>query len=242
VLEVFVISKAWYFAQVIPLPAATASTFQSLMGDFVWAHSMARIAFPQLHRPFSEGGLGLSCPATRAKSLLAKQTFHHLAAGGRPALHLTYWMGAALQDRLPLPHDGPFLTGQPPVQYLDLQNLLLETADLPSVLPAFLAASRSSLIYKNWMADPPRPRVEQKLPALPWDLIWKRLATPSIPLLSADLHFRVLHDILMTRERRHRFRDAPSPACLRCPAPVEDGLQFFHLMPESGWSVGLLAP
>jgi len=36
----------------------------------------------------------------------------------------------------------------------------------------------------------------------------------------------------MTRERRHRFRDAPSPACLRCPAPVEDGLHFFTTCPR----------
>jgi len=32
VQEVFVISKAWYFAQVIPLPAAMAATLRPLMG------------------------------------------------------------------------------------------------------------------------------------------------------------------------------------------------------------------
>jgi len=36
----------------------------------------------------------------------------------------------------------------------------------------------------------------------------------------------------MTRERRHRFRESPSPACLHCPAPVEEGLHFFTSCPR----------
>jgi len=58
-------------------------------------------------------------------------------------------MGAALQDHLPLPQDVPVLTDQPPAKYLALQDLLVETSALSSVLPAFLAASRSALIYKS---------------------------------------------------------------------------------------------
>ncbi len=86
VLEVFISSKAWFFAQVIPLPAAAAASLNRILGDFVWAHSLARLAFPQLHRPFSQGGLGLCNQAMRAQSLLVKQVLHQLAAGDRPAL------------------------------------------------------------------------------------------------------------------------------------------------------------
>jgi hypothetical protein len=45
VLEVYVSSKAWYFAQVIPLSASAAASLRSILGDFVWAHSLARLAF-----------------------------------------------------------------------------------------------------------------------------------------------------------------------------------------------------
>jgi hypothetical protein len=227
VLEVYVASRAWYFAQVIPLSDAAAASLRRVMGDFVWAHSLARLAFPQLHRPFSKGGLGLSCPVKRAHSLLTKQVFHQLAAGGKLASHLTYWMGAALQDRLPLPEGAIFLMGQPPAQFVALQNLLLEASNLPSVNTAFLEATKSALIYRDWMADTPPPRVQLKHPLLPWDLIWKRLATPALPPMATDLHFRVLHDLLPTMERRHRFRVVPSPNCSTCPGRVEDGLHFF---------------
>ncbi len=96
VLEVFISSKVWFFAQVLPLPAAAAASLNRILGDFVWAHSLARLAFPQIHQPFSQGGLGLCNPAMRAQSLLVKQVFHQMAAGGQPALHLSYWMVTAL--------------------------------------------------------------------------------------------------------------------------------------------------
>ncbi len=52
---------------------------------------MARLAFPQLHRPFSQGGLGFSSLVKRAKSLLVKQVFRQLSAG-RPSSSITGWV------------------------------------------------------------------------------------------------------------------------------------------------------
>jgi hypothetical protein len=88
VLEVYIFSKAWYFAQVLPLPAAEETSLCRILGDLGWAYSLARLAFLQLHRSFSQGGLGLSSPVKRAKSLQIKQVFHHLAAG-RPCSSTT---------------------------------------------------------------------------------------------------------------------------------------------------------
>ena len=107
-----------------------------------------------------------------------------------------------------------------------------QAVGLPSVNPAFLGAAKSSRIYKDWMADQPLPRIQLKLPLLPWDLIWKRLATPFLPPLAVDLHFRALHNLLLTMERKHRFGTVPSPVCPRCPALVEDSLHFFTSCPR----------
>jgi hypothetical protein len=216
VLEVYVSSRAWYLAQVIPHSATAVTSLRFILGDFVWAHSLAtvaRLAFPQLHRPFSEGGLGLSCPTKMTQSLLVKQVLHQLAAGGRTALHLAYWMGAALRGRLPLLTGAILLTGQPPQQFLALQALLLEAVSLSSVNPAFLEATKSSRLYNDWMTDLPLPRIQLMLPLLSWDLVWKRLAGPLLPPLDVDLHCRALHNLLLTIERHHRFGKAPTSAC-----------------------------
>jgi hypothetical protein len=142
-------------------------------------------------------------------------------------------MGTALQGRLPLPTGAVILTGQAPQQFTDLQTLLLEAVTLPSVDPAFLEDTKSSRLYKDWLTDLPLPCIQLKLPLLPWDLVWKRLAAPLLPPLEVDLHFRALHNILLTMERRHRFGDAPSSACPHCSAPVEDSLHLFTTCPRT---------
>jgi hypothetical protein len=128
-------------------------------------------------------------------------------------------MGTALQGRIPLSEGSIPLTGRPPPQFV---VLLLEAARLLSVNVAFLEATKSSNLYRDWMLDQPLPRIQLQLPLLPWDLVWKRLSGPFLPLEAVDLHFHALLNILLTMERGHRFGDAPSPHCPRCPTLVED--------------------
>jgi hypothetical protein len=47
-----------------------------------------------------------------------------------------------------------------------------------------------------------------------------------------DLHFALLHNILPTQERLHRFRKAATPACLLCAAPTADILHVFTACPR----------
>jgi hypothetical protein len=137
VLEVFVLSKAWYIAHLLPLatspafPGQTvpATRFGRLVVDFLWAGRFWRLAFDECYAERSAGGLGLSCTQTRAQAMLANQTCRHLAAGGRPALHLAYWLGISLQGLLPT-SAGLRLEGDPPSQYADLLSLLREVFTL----------------------------------------------------------------------------------------------------------------
>ncbi len=116
----------------------------------MWARSLTRLTFSQLHQPLHQGGLGLSCPVKWAQSLLFPQVFHQLASGCRPALHFT-GMVAALQGHIPLGEGSSILTGQPPAQFASLQTLLLEVVRiqlscLDGCLPLPLLASSSSCL------------------------------------------------------------------------------------------------
>jgi hypothetical protein len=82
-LEVYGLSKAWYLAQILPLPKRLASRLQKAAGDFLWRGRLERLAYDELHVPLSEGGLRLSAIAERAQSLLAKQACHRLAGRGQ---------------------------------------------------------------------------------------------------------------------------------------------------------------
>jgi hypothetical protein len=168
VLEVFILSKAWYIAHLLPLATSASSPglmvpatrLCSLVADFLWAGCFQRMAFDECHEKRSAGGLGLSCPQTRAQAILAKQACRHLAAGVRPALHLAYWLGISLQGLLLAPASaGLRLEGYPPAQYVDLLSLLRKVFTLSCVDTANLQLATSAAIYKKLTCTFPNPLV-----------------------------------------------------------------------------------
>ena len=238
VLEVFVLSKAWYIAHLLPLATsasnpvlvAPATRLRRLVADFLWAGRFRRLAFDECHTKRSAGGLGLSCPQTRAQAMLAKQACRHLAAGGRPALHLAYWLGISLQGLLPvLASAGLRLEGDPPAQYADLLSLLREVFMLTCVDTANLQVATSAAIYKEMTCTLPTPLVERVRQDLPWHHIWPRLEGPSLVATEVDLHFSLLHGLLDVQANRHHWGVAPSPGCPTCrpPAAPETVLHYF---------------
>jgi hypothetical protein len=162
--------------------------------------------------------------------MLAKQACRHLAAGGRPALHLAYWLGISLQRLLPgLASAGLRLEGDPPAQYADLLSLLREVFSLSCVDKANLQLTASAEIYKELTCTFPNPLVERVRGDLPWHNIWPRLEGPSLEAVEVDLHFSLLHNLLDVQANKHHWGVAPSPACLTCqpPAASETVLHFF---------------
>ncbi len=137
-VETFAVSKAWYLAQILPLPSSAAARLRRAISDFLWKGRLERLAHEELHIPFSEGSLCLSSISSRAQALLAKQACHRLAAGGRPARHLAYWIGLRLRPYLPALGSGPHAVDILPA-YKDLSNLLIEVFGLPSVSVSNLA-------------------------------------------------------------------------------------------------------
>jgi hypothetical protein len=230
-LEVYALSKAWYLAQILPLPKASAARLQRAAGDFLWRGRLERLAYDELHVPLAEGGLRLTSIPERAQSLLAKQACHRLAAGGRQAQHLAYWIGLRLRFSLPDLAAGPHAEAIPPFMR-DLGVLLLEVFRLPSISVDSLGEAAAADIYADLVSSPPPPKVEAKIPDLPWHVIWSRLSLASLPASAVDAAFSALHNILPLQVRRHRFKIVPSPACPRCQAPVEDVLHFFTACPR----------
>jgi hypothetical protein len=158
VLEIFVLSKAWYIAHLLPLATslafpgqtAPATGLHRLVADFLWAGRFRRLAFDDCHAKRSAGGLGISSPQTRAQAMLAKQTCRHLATGGRPALHLAFWLGISLQGLLRALASAVLrMEGDPPAQYADLLTLLREFFTMFCVETANLQLATSAAIYKE---------------------------------------------------------------------------------------------
>jgi hypothetical protein len=239
-LEVYAFSLLWYLAQILPLPPAFHRRIRTAAGDFLWRGRLERLPWDELHAPPALGGLGLTCVATRAQSMLAKQACRRLAGGGQPAAHLAYWLGLRLRHHLPALAAGPHAEAIPP-SYRDLGRLLVEVFELEEVDMAALAAVTAKQLYEAFTTTLPPPKVQTKFPRPGWPKTWSLLTISGLPPTAVDVAFSLLHNILPLQIRRHRLHLAPSPACRHCPASPEDALHFFTACPRVTTTWGRLA-
>jgi hypothetical protein len=230
-LEVYGFSMLWYLAQILPFPTAHHHRIKSAARAFLWRGRLERLAWDELHIEAARGGLGLTCVASRAQALLAKQACHRLAAGSPSAAHITYWIGLRLRHHLPALAHGPHAEAIP-ASYRDLGRLLLEVFELEEVDTSALAAVIAKDIYFAFTDTLPLPKIEYKKPHLGWRKIWSLLTASGLPQMAVDVTFSMLHNILPLEVRRHRLNLAATPACRRCDAAVEDAIHFFTRCPR----------
>jgi Reverse transcriptase (RNA-dependent DNA polymerase) len=95
-LETFALSKLLYFALLLPLSPALLCRINEAVRNFLWAGRQEKLAMDEIHSPLSHGGLAVSCVASRATALRAKQACHMFTAGGQPRHLLAYWLGLNL--------------------------------------------------------------------------------------------------------------------------------------------------
>ncbi len=226
VLHTYALSKLWYLAQILPLPAAFLRRILRSASNFLWGGRLERLAWAELEAPKAEGGLGVANIASRARALLLKQACHRLNGGGQPRAHLSYWLGLKLLRYIPSLRAG-LHAERLPEQYGELAAGLLEVLGLDWVRPEALKAVTASDLYRAFRGEPPTPKIKLRLPAFPWRRIWGRLALASLPQPLFEAGFSLLNNILPTGERRHRLRLAASPKCDYCGAAMENVLHAF---------------
>ena len=81
--------------------------------------------------------------------------------------------------------------------------------------PNKLEESTTKLIYSGRIADVvPSPKVEQKFPGLDFlDLVYPRLADRILESEQKDVLFRLVHDLIVTRQNRAQDPCCPLQEC-----------------------------
>ncbi len=225
VLETFLFSRLYYLAQAVPLPASAARSITAAAGAFLWGGSgfgAERVAWETLHNPMATGGLAVTDISSRAEALLVKQACWMAAQGGRPAAHLAFWHGSELQHLYPQLQPPPNPPRRLPDFLPSLAALLEEVAVTGVVDPASLMAATARGIYSDFMSTPPPPRIESKLPSVPWELAWPRVWQQGLQSSESDLLFRLLHNVLPVRARIGRLDPTRCDGtCPHCPGQQE---------------------
>ena len=134
-----------------------AKKIEAAVSSFIFRGRHERLKLADLQNPTASGGLGLTCVATKAESLLLRQSLRILSRVNQNCYkHIGLWLGHSLQESFPnLVHQGPACHVVPP-QYL-LHTAMLEALEEGLVrldfIPTKLGESTTKKIYAGRKED-----------------------------------------------------------------------------------------
>jgi len=72
------------------------------------------------------------------------------------------------------------------------------------------------VIVMNTETKPPNMRIERLWPNIEWPRIWKNLWAAPVTDWTKTTWYKIIHDIVPTKERLHKIRVAPTENCRLC--------------------------
>ena len=99
VARIFALSKLYYVAQVLPLPAKVTKKINSRLSSFIFRGRHERLMLDELENSSEDGGLGLPDIAVKADALLLKQMCRMLNHPDEKSFCLLgYWLGESVRE------------------------------------------------------------------------------------------------------------------------------------------------
>ena len=199
VSKIFALSKLWYAAQVLPLPHSVVKKIESSLSSFIFQGRHERLKLSELENTVKQGGLALTCVATKAQCLLLPQSLRLLENPGRDSYcHLGYWLGLSLREPFPgLTEHGQVHRSQ--LCHYPLHSAILEALEegflreeyrpskLQEVITRAICRSRTADVFLP-------PKVEEKFPLVDFkNLVYPRLCYKILEPESRDVLFSIVH-------------------------------------------------
>ena len=252
VLQKFALSKLWYVAQMLPLPNKVLNKIDSRMSRFIFQGRPERLELSEIENRPEAGGLGLTCLATKAESLLLRQSLRVLARPDETcSRHLGYWLGNFLEESFPhlalLGPSAPALYPQFPLKAAVLE-VIEEGLMRGEFEPKKLKEATTKAIYKSRTKDVLLPpKIEEKYPLVDFkNVVYPRLVYRILEPESRDILFSIVHGLVHNKNRMFLQGRVQDPHCPlpECQNQVQDLEHLFcscFLVVEAwGWILSRL--
>ena len=235
VIQTYALSKLWYIAQVLPLPASMNRKIEALVSSFIFQGRHERLKLSEIQNPEKKGGLGLTCVATKAECLLLRQCLRVLDKPNLAASrHLGHWLGNFLRDAFPDLGVQSVLCQKLPPRFPH-HSVLLESLEEGLIRldfkPDDLGSVTTKAIYQKRAEDViPPPKVETEFPEVDFGAtVFPRLCHPVLEPAAKDVVFCVSHGLFRNRARLFRQHRAQDPFCQvpECQGKIQDREHIF---------------
>ena len=205
-VKTFALSRIFYVASILPLPATIARNIEKVIGRFLWSASgrILRIAFDELKNPPEKGGCGLNCIKSMAQSLLLTQLLRLLKSeDSKSVSYVGFWIGELLGDFLPGIDGGEHAGGN--AEYYDyLATVVVDARIAEQVTVENWKRVTNKIIYQGYSEEFPVPKVEAES-GVSYKQVWRRLWNPCLTSSAREVIFLLVHNKLPVGERFFRM-------------------------------------
>ena len=233
----YALSKVWFRCFSMDLRLLDVSSINSKVKSWLYADQLVKPEEMILFRPANYGGLGLLNVEIRAKACLIK-SFIETAANPtfqQNLYHAALFKYHVLEDRsLPNPGMPPYY----PATFFNTIQTVSQNTPLNILHMSLKQWYRVLLEEKVTMREVDSTmefipcRVELQNPDNDWEVTWRRSRLSGLGSELSSFLFRIIHQLLPTKERQHRVHPATSSTCRLClQDSTEDLLHSFFLCP-----------
>ena len=222
----YVLAKVWFRCGSVDIRECDISAINSSVKSWMYADLLEKPAEAVMCRPSSYGGLGVTSVRFKAQALLIR-TFLETAVNPQfrhSLLHSNLFRYHVLGDNT-VPDPG-YLPYYPPSFFNTIKHVHEETALNVSKMSTgqwVQILTEDGLTMEMAESRQYKPcRAEVRSPNTDWPLSWKLCRLNGLGSELASFNFKLLHGLLVTRERLHQMTPNTSPICSLCSEHNED--------------------
>ena len=240
-INCYVLSKVWFRCGSVDLRVTDLSAISSSVKSWLYADLLEKPSEAVMCRPASHGGLGVTSVKYKAQAILIR-TFLETAAIPKfrhSLLHSLLFRYHVLEDTsIPDPGYLPYYpaTFFEMIRYVHhdtpLNILYMSTGQWVRVLTEQGLTMSVEAGHQQFIPC----RAETRYPTNDWTVSWRLCRLPGLGSDLISFNFKLLHGLLVTRQRLHQLTPAANATCSHCDAQVDEDLQ--HALIDCSYNSG----
>ena len=237
----YVLSKVWFKCGTVDLRVSDINAINSSVKSWLYADLLEKPSEAIMCRPASYGGLGVTSVKFKALAILIK-TFLETAAVPKfrhSLLHTNLFRYHVLEDSS-MPDPG-YLPYYPPsffntIKYVHKETPLNILSMSTSQWVRILTEDGLTMEMVGARQQYIPCRAELSSPHTDWSVSWKTCRLTGLASDLVSFNFKLLHGLLITRQRLHHLTPAANATCTHCEEQVEEDLQ--HALIQCSYNCG----
>ena len=227
-INTYCLSKVFFKCSSIDLRTVDTTNITASIKSWLFQDQLVKPEDFLLYRARSEGGLGLIHPKVKAQALFIKCFLETATTGNflQNKYHEAIFKWYVLQERNFIHSSLPPYMSEEILHHIGQalnEGLLIETMTVKAWYKHLLEVNITHSGEPGSRELVPC-RVERLNPSMDWKKSWMAASLPGLTSNKSSFLWKMLHDILPTRERMHRMSlpGVPSAVCTLCLDNEED--------------------